>query len=81
MKDSAVKKKKWTRLSEFCMESGEWRVSKNFLDGCTLYSVWKGKEANAAGYVNSFDEAKELIEQLEAWVTDYERNENAIGTK
>ena len=68
-----MKKKKWTKLNDYCVQSGEWKVSKQFLDGTTLYAVWKGSEDNAAGYVESFEEAKELIEQLEKWVEDYEK--------
>jgi len=68
-----VKKKKWTKLNDYCVQSGEWRISKAFVDGTTLYSVWQGKESNAAGHVESFEEAKELIEQLEKWVEDYEK--------
>jgi hypothetical protein len=68
-----VKKRKWTKLNDYCMQSGEWRVSKAFVDGTTLYSVWTGNEKSAAGHVESFQEAQELIDELEAWVEDYEK--------
>lgn len=59
------------------MTDGEWNVTRNTVAGKFRYSVWRGKEKDAAGYVDSFDEAQALIDKLEAWVTDYERNENA----
>lgn len=57
------------------MQSGEWMVSKYILKDKARYGVWKGKETNAAGYMDSFEEAKKLIEKMESWVDDYERTD------
>lgn len=56
---------KWERLSKYAMQSGDWTVSKQFVDGATLYAVWFKDEKPAKAYLNDFDECKE-------WITRYE---------
>ena len=61
------------------MQCDTWNVTRNKVGEKFRYSVWRGSEKTAAGYVDSFDEAQALIDQLEQWVEDYERNENAAS--
>lgn len=56
----------WERRSKYAMRSGDWTVSKQFVDGCTLYAIWFKDEKPARAYLNDFDECKEWINEIEA---------------
>lgn len=49
---------KWERGGAYGMRSGEYRVCKVYVDGCTLYGLYF--EADLICWCNDFDEAKEL---------------------
>lgn len=57
-------KKKWKRVDQYAMQSGEWTVGKNYLDGCTLYTV--ARDGKILAYLNDFDECKAWIAKNEA---------------
>jgi hypothetical protein len=42
------------------MRSGEYRVAKNFVDGCTLYALYFGDEL--LKWCNDFGECKDAAE-------------------
>lgn len=50
----------WQRVSTTGMVSGEYRVGKYFLDGCTLYRVYFG--IGLLKTCNDFAECKEVAE-------------------
>ena len=50
----------WTRVGSHGMQSSEYRVAKNFVDGTTLYAVYFKHEL--LKWCNSFDECKEVAE-------------------
>ena len=50
----------WQRKGDTGMISGNYRVGKFFLDGCSLYGLWHGDDL--IGYFNDFDEAKQAAE-------------------
>lgn len=52
-----MSKMKWERVNSHGMQSGEYRVGKVFLDGCTLYQLWYRYELIKT--CNDFDECKE----------------------
>ena len=56
----------WEQLSKYSARKGDWKVSKQFVDGCTLYGIWFKDEKPAKAYLNDFDECKE-------WINDYKR--------
>lgn len=56
----------WVKVSPYAMEKVDWRVSKQFVDGCTLYAVWFKDEKPAQAYLNDFDECK-------AWIDEHDR--------
>jgi hypothetical protein len=51
---------KWERVGAYGMRSGEYRVCKAFLDGCTLYGLYHLDALLC--WCNDFDECKELAE-------------------
>jgi hypothetical protein len=55
----------WAQLSKYAARKGYWTVSKQFVDGCTLYAIWFKEEKPAKAYLNDFDECKE-------WINDHE---------
>ena len=60
-----MKNRTWTRIDKYAVESPPWRISKQFVDGCTLYGIWYRDEKPAKAYLNDFDECKD-------WIRDYE---------
>jgi hypothetical protein len=55
-----IDRRKWERVSKYAMKYGNWIVGKNYLDGCTLYTVAKDGGPILA-YLNDFDECKDWI--------------------
>ena len=51
---------KWQRVGEYGMQSGEYRVAKTFVDGCTLYQLFFGNEL--LKWCGDFDECREVAE-------------------
>ena len=53
----------WQRVGTHGMQSGDYRVAKNYVDGCTLYvCFYKDKRICTK---NDFDECKEVAEKHE----------------
>jgi hypothetical protein len=50
----------WAKVGTHGMQSGEFRVAKNYVDGCTLYALYFKHEL--LKWCNSFDECKEVAE-------------------
>ena len=51
----------WQKVGTHGMQSGEYRVAKNFVDGCTLYACfYKDKRICTK---NDFDEIKDFINE------------------
>lgn len=55
----------WERVGKYAMRNGDWIVSKQYVDGCTLYAGWYQSEKPAKFYCNDFDEAKQRIREIE----------------
>ena len=55
----------WERIDKYAMRCGDWKVSKCYVDGCTMYAIWFKDEKPAKAYLNDFDECKEWIERYE----------------
>ena len=54
----------WQKVGSHGMQSGEYRVAKNFVDGCTLYALHFGDEL--LKWCNDFDECKAVAEAHQA---------------
>ena len=52
---------KWQRVSSHGMQSGEYRVAKDFIDGCSLYVLYHNHELIKV--CNDFDECKQLAKE------------------
>jgi len=52
------------------MQSGEYRVAKNFVDGCTLYALYFGDEL--LKWCNDFGECKDAAEAHAGRVVSHE---------
>lgn len=48
----------WVKVGTHGMQSGDYRVAKNYIDGCTLYQVFFKDEL--LKHCNDFDECKEV---------------------
>ena len=46
----------WKKISDYAIESGQWRISKAYLDGCTMYALHKDGEV--IRYSEDADELK-----------------------
>ena len=49
-------------ISKYAIESGQWRISKAYLDGCTMYALRQNGGA-AIRYSEDVEELKQLAEQ------------------
>lgn len=58
---------KWQRVGTHGMQSGDYRVAKNYLDGCTLYQVFYREEL--LKWCNDFNECREVVEKHEREIT------------
>ena len=50
----------WQKVGTHGMKSGEYRVAKNFVDGCPLYALYFGDEL--LKWCNDFGECKDAAE-------------------
>lgn len=58
----AAHPKEWKRVSKYAIQRGNQTISKNYVDGCTLYALWHGEDN--ARYFNDANEAKEAADDL-----------------
>ena len=58
----AAHPKEWKRVSKYAIQRGNQTISKNYVDGCTLYALWHGDEN--ARYFNDADDAKAQADEL-----------------
>ena len=61
---------KWTKVSDYCIQSGEYRISKYVLGGEALYIVWC--EGSEIGTAASGNEARKIA-------TDHVKREAGHG--
>ena len=52
----------WTKVSKYAIQRGNQTISKNYVDGCTLYALWHGD--NNARYFNDANDAKARADEL-----------------
>jgi len=52
----------WKPIDRYAMRSEPWTVCKVFLDGCSLYLVWKDGINRPLAHLNSFEDCKEWID-------------------
>ena len=52
-------KMKWTKLSNYCIKSGDWTIAKYNVAGGVKYGLYHLNESK--GYFNTSDEAKAQI--------------------
>ena len=58
----AAHPKEWKRVSKYAIQRGNQAISKNYVDGCTLYALWHGEDN--AKYFNDANEAKARADEL-----------------
>lgn len=51
----------WKPIDKYAMQCGRWTVCKKYLDGCSLYQVWRDGINHPLAHLNSFEECKEWI--------------------
>lgn len=54
---------RWVKETEYNIRSGEYSIAKCFVEGCTLYVLYKKKEIN--GYFECADDARSKAKELE----------------
>ena len=54
----------WKLSGKYAIVCGEWSISKSFVDGCTMYALWKKGEPRARKYDDDVEILKELAEVL-----------------
>jgi hypothetical protein len=57
------------------MTSGPWSISKAYVDGCSLYVIWKDGSQGPLAFKNDFEEAKEFVD-----ATENRRALDTVGT-
>ena len=58
----AAHPKEWKLVSKYAIQRGNQTISKNYVDGCTLYALWNGDDN--AHYFNDANEAKARADEL-----------------
>ena len=56
---------KWQKINDFSYQTGDWIVTKFYLDGCTLYGGFYKESKDAAWFVEDKEEIKERMKQHE----------------
>lgn len=58
---------KWKKINEYAIESdcGKWRISKAYLDGCTMYALHQNG-GDAVKYSEDSSDLKEAAEHAKA---------------
>ena len=57
---------RWEKINDFSYRTGDWIVSKFFLDGATLYGGFYKESKTAAFFVEDKEEIKERMNQHES---------------
>lgn len=63
--EQSKNRRRWSQEGKYAKRSPPWTVSKNYLDGCSLYVVWKDGVKGHLKVCNDFDEAKKWIGENE----------------
>ena len=56
---------KWKKINDYSFQTGDWIVTKFYLDGCTLYGGFYKESKTAAFFVEDKEEIKERMKQHE----------------
>lgn len=49
----------WRKVNAYTISLKSWRITKSFVDGATMYALWKVGEIEPRGYFECADDAKE----------------------
>jgi hypothetical protein len=64
-KDSAAKSKnrsQWKRIDKYAIQNPPWRISMSYVDGNTMYVVWKDGTPGPLAFKEDLDDCFDWIE-------------------
>lgn len=58
--------RKWEKLGTYAIRCAPWQISVAYVDGCSMFVIWKDGIKDPVAYKSDLDEAR-------AWIAEQER--------